>query len=418
MLGICLLDWNNYDLKNHCLSPSAGAAVSYPGDWRGGDWAPRDYPGYPYAGDFVIIPGDSISGTPGSTPIKLRWRFMTDFLLSSQDGDDLVKGFWLDNVQVRADAQTVIDEDFDAVPEGGIPGPPWSFPSMESIYDGWAVRYDLNPPYEEASWQWSMVDNGDIIPPPGPSLELPGYSMMLHTPGVPTVADTMVVAYDYYVTTPDSTCDFVSWMVQLHHASGIGPWAGAGVWGPWVNMTGGLLYEPDPRDTLRTRVLDLTAWSSTAGADSIRVGWMAQDMGLWGSRDCWNPSLPPHAGTQWVIDNVRIGCVGCQLAQTPPEMGGRTVLNFGPAVPNPFSLLTEIGYRVPPEESPGRLSLAIYDPAGRLVRQLVDGYREAGVYSTIWDATDQQGNQVASGVYFYRFTWKGVSETRRLVLVR
>ena len=48
------------------------------------------------------------------------------------------------------------------------------------------------------------------------------------------------------------------------------------------------------------------------------------------------------------------------------------------------------------------MTITIYDVTGRAVRMLIDEDRPAGRYSAVWDGTDDRGNPVGSGVYFYR----------------
>jgi len=66
--------------------------------------------------------------------------------------------------------------------------------------------------------------------------------------------------------------------------------------------------------------------------------------------------------------------------------------------PNPFNPSTVISFQLP---EAGDVSLAIYNSNGQLVRTLVAGEKPAGRYSVLWDATDDRGNRVASGVYVY-----------------
>jgi hypothetical protein len=65
------------------------------------------------------------------------------------------------------------------------------------------------------------------------------------------------------------------------------------------------------------------------------------------------------------------------------------------ARPNPFNPSAQINFDLP---EPSRVSLVIYDVLGRKVAELVDGLKEAGYHSAVWNA-----NEVASGVYFARF---------------
>jgi len=89
-------------------------------------------------------------------------------------------------------------------------------------------------------------------------------------------------------------------------------------------------------------------------------------------------------------------------------------------VPNPFQPSTSIEFGVP---TAGRVSLRIFDTAGRLVRTLLDEKREPGRYREAWDGRDASGRAAASGVYFYRLqatTGAGerFAEAKRMVLVR
>ena len=52
-----------------------------------------------------------------------------------------------------------------------------------------------------------------------------------------------------------------------------------------------------------------------------------------------------------------------------------------------------------PTSSPAHL--CVYDPAGRLIRTLVDSRLPTGSHTITWDGRDQSGQIVAAGVYFY-----------------
>jgi flagellar hook assembly protein FlgD len=48
--------------------------------------------------------------------------------------------------------------------------------------------------------------------------------------------------------------------------------------------------------------------------------------------------------------------------------------------------------------------LTIYNIAGQTIRTLVDEPQLAGYHSILWDGCDASGNEVASGIYIYRFS--------------
>ena len=83
--------------------------------------------------------------------------------------------------------------------------------------------------------------------------------------------------------------------------------------------------------------------------------------------------------------------------------------------PNPFNPVTTIRFGV---REKGPVTLRVYDVAGRLVRTLVDGVRDAGAYREVWEGRNNRGSCAASGVYFYRLGAKGFERTRKMVLLK
>ena len=83
--------------------------------------------------------------------------------------------------------------------------------------------------------------------------------------------------------------------------------------------------------------------------------------------------------------------------------------------PNPSSSSSVISYQLPVSCT---TSLRIYDPAGRVVRTLVDEHRQAGYYSVSWDGKNEAGREVSAGIYFYRLQAGDFTATKKTVLVR
>lgn len=87
--------------------------------------------------------------------------------------------------------------------------------------------------------------------------------------------------------------------------------------------------------------------------------------------------------------------------------------------PNPFNPETKIKYRVGSRQT--RLTpttLKIYNILGQLVKTLVDEAQEPGSYEVIWDGKDEEGNEVASGIYFHQLKTAEFSQTKKMVLIR
>ncbi len=83
--------------------------------------------------------------------------------------------------------------------------------------------------------------------------------------------------------------------------------------------------------------------------------------------------------------------------------------------PNPFNPMTTISFAL---TDAGRAKVRIYDTQGRLVRTLVDEDLNAGTHTRTWQGRDDQGRQVASGVYLARFDHPKGVENRSMVLVK
>ncbi|KPL02814.1 MAG: hypothetical protein AMJ90_04825 [candidate division Zixibacteria bacterium SM23_73_2] len=83
--------------------------------------------------------------------------------------------------------------------------------------------------------------------------------------------------------------------------------------------------------------------------------------------------------------------------------------------PNPFNPETYIEFAVP---NVSLVSLKIYNIKGQLVRTLLASEVEAGVHKVRWDGTDDGGEKVASGIYFYQFKTEGLSQTKKMMFLK
>ena len=83
--------------------------------------------------------------------------------------------------------------------------------------------------------------------------------------------------------------------------------------------------------------------------------------------------------------------------------------------PNPFNPSTTINYALPQQVA---VKLEIFDLMGRRVRKLVNQTQPAGRYAIAWDGRNEQGQQAASGVYFYRLRAGEFVQTKKLTLVK
>jgi hypothetical protein len=89
-------------------------------------------------------------------------------------------------------------------------------------------------------------------------------------------------------------------------------------------------------------------------------------------------------------------------------------INLAQNYPNPFNPVTNIGFEIPQD---ARVSLRIYDIAGREIATLVDELKTAGYHTVKFDASN-----FASGMYFYKIRVDakgGITEyTRKMSVVK
>ncbi|RIK75033.1 hypothetical protein DCC62_14105 [candidate division KSB1 bacterium] len=83
--------------------------------------------------------------------------------------------------------------------------------------------------------------------------------------------------------------------------------------------------------------------------------------------------------------------------------------------PNPFNPTTTISFQLP---EAGEVSLSIFNTNGQLVKKLVAGEMSAGRHNLTWDATNERGERVASGVYLYVIKAGEFTAQRKLVLMK
>jgi hypothetical protein len=87
--------------------------------------------------------------------------------------------------------------------------------------------------------------------------------------------------------------------------------------------------------------------------------------------------------------------------------------------PNPFNPETTIHIDIAANQpSNQNIRVEVYDLLGRKVRTLFDGTHSPGTLHLNWDATDDKGAAVATGVYIYRLRTGTTDVARRMTLLR
>ncbi|RKZ15062.1 hypothetical protein DRQ50_08045 [bacterium] len=83
--------------------------------------------------------------------------------------------------------------------------------------------------------------------------------------------------------------------------------------------------------------------------------------------------------------------------------------------PNPFNPRASIRFTV---HEPQRVTVAVYDLAGRRVAVLTDEVWQTGSHDLVWEGRNAAGREMASGVYLVDFRAGNVANTTKVMLVR
>ena len=100
-----------------------------------------------------------------------------------------------------------------------------------------------------------------------------------------------------------------------------------------------------------------------------------------------------------------------QISSTVPEN-----FDLKQNYPNPFNPVTKLEFEI---SNPGFVSLKVFDLTGKEVAVLINEILSPGSYETEFNAGNSvQGNNFASGVYFYKLEANGFMQTKRMMLLK
>lgn len=262
-------------------------------------------------------------------------------------------------------------------------------------------------------------------------------------PGTAVFLGSVPVPGNQFDHTPVSGCRY--YIVSAVNALGYG--------GGYCSEAGACAAEPDLEPPAVTVVYPNGGEIFDAG-DTIRVEWIATDnrrvdsvsvyysMNAGASYGLLTHGYPADSSFAWILpSSLSDSCLVRVVAYDPGLLTGsdesdslfairemtdvndpgdgpgapRYVTSLEQNYPNPFNGTTTVSYTLAERTA---VDLRIYDPAGRAVRTLARGVREAGRHTAVWDGRDGAGRGVASGVYFCRIRAGKVLQTRKIVYVR
>jgi hypothetical protein len=132
---------------------------------------------------------------------------------------------------------------------------------------------------------------------------------------------------------------------------------------------------------------------------------------------CVNDNIYTRGASLWVPGHVvkyTTDVPHVAVAEPAWDMTQLSSIGIVSQAPNPFRGATLLRYAVPREM---RLSLAVYDRAGRKVTTLFSGLSQPGIRTAAWDGRDDQGRRASQGVYFWRLESESTPLTRKAIKI-
>ena len=127
--------------------------------------------------------------------------------------------------------------------------------------------------------------------------------------------------------------------------------------------------------------------------------------------EMWFNETPPDV----ITDGLFEVSPGSDVEDENEFPGRPTKLTLFQNYPNPFNPTTVIQYALSHNTE---VDITIYNISGQKIKTLVKHKEESGYQQVIWDGRNDEGKQVASGIYFYRLKAGAFTLTKRMLLLR
>jgi len=261
---------------------------------------------------------------------------------------------------------------------------------------------------------------------------------------VVTDAQAHTGTYSVEVSQPD-TCSSLNELVYYSKPYPVeaGAWYKIGVWVKTEGVNDSSIYEPAPFATRKyeagwinlcyfwhTGDID-NSWNLEGGDKFVYIeqrdaatGWTHYVVAEQASENATGFSMRARfnnsvTGSAWFDD------FSIEKMKDAPGVGIVPEVSAGKNVPakyalmnnypNPFNPETRIVYSLPQS---GKVNLTIYNILGQQIRKLTDTVQDAGIHTLTWNACNDFGQNVPTGIYIGVLTTNEQRVTRKMVLVR
>jgi hypothetical protein len=147
-----------------------------------------------------------------------------------------------------------------------------------------------------------------------------------------------------------------------------------------------------------------------AEAPSQPTGW----------HDDWNPDNRPVVwGHVSDYDRIEIVHPTALMGNFPNPFNPETTIVFSVgAISTSSEMSPSSQWKSETSTTVSHIRIDIFNIRGQLVRRLVDSDYNFGEHRVVWNGTDDHGQNVGSGVYFYRMTADDFTSVMRMILLK
>ena len=249
---------------------------------------------------------------------------------------------------------------------------PYFFPN----YDGVSDTNDLA--MFESMWNWSIAENGRTVP---------NYTLQGTPPYLRILNGQLIVRFPVEASTTQFYFEYDAEKYTINYLSS--------------NLNNNVILNANDQEDgiIQVEAADYTSDRSTP----IELAFSFQN--LTDNYEFMRVSYSSYNKSNQVISE------GYNLIQTAPS-----TYRLSQSYPNPFtSGGTTIEFDMPVTE---RITMVVMDIRGRVVRTLIDKEERFGYQSVAWDAKNDDGDKVSSGVYFYQIRSTNFNAVGKLVFVK
>ena len=249
---------------------------------------------------------------------------------------------------------------------------PYFFPNFDGVSDA----NDLA--MFESMWNWSIAENGRTVP---------NYTLQGTPPYLRILNGQLIVRFPIEASTSQFYFEYDTEKYAIDYLSS--------------NLNNNIILSANDQEDgiIQVEAADYTSERSTP----IELAFSFQN--LTDTYEFMRVSYSSYNKSNQVISE------GYNLIQTAPS-----TYRLSQSYPNPFtSGGTTIEFDMPVTE---RITMVIMDIRGRVVRTLIDKEERFGYQSVAWDAKNDDGDKVSSGVYFYQIRSTNFNAVGKLVFVK